>query len=76
MPTLQTIGGYRIEMHTGREAPPPHVHVVSDRGDVVVNLLTLSPYGSQPFRLPKNVASYLEKHQAALLAKWDEYHAS
>lgn len=74
MPTVKVLGDYRIQMHTGRESPPPHVHVVHDDGDVVVNLLTLSPYGIQPFRLPRIVNTYLRANQEALLELWDRYH--
>lgn len=74
MPTVEVLGDYRIEMHTGRESPPPHVHVVHADGDVVVNLLTLSPYGIQSFRLPRSVKDYLRGNQESLLDLWDSYH--
>lgn len=74
MPTIARIGGYQIEMHTGREHGLPHVHVVHGGRDVLVNLLTLEPFGVEPFRLPRSVKTYIEKNQTELLRLWDEYH--
>ena len=74
MPTIVQIGGYRTEMHTGREYGIPHVLVARDGQDVVVNLLTLAPFGNEPFRLPKDVRAYIRGHQEELLRRWDEYH--
>lgn len=74
MPTIDIIGGYSIEIHTGREGSLPHVHVVHGGSDVVVNLLTLEPYGEKPFRVPRNVQGYLRDKREQLLKKWDEYH--
>ncbi len=74
MPTIIRIGGYQIEMHSGREHGIPHVHVVHEDRDVVVNLLTLEPFGVEPFWLPRNVKRYIEVNQTELLRRWDEYH--
>jgi hypothetical protein len=74
MPTIKVIGSYGIEIHTGRERNLPHVHVVHDGRDVLVNLLTLETYGETRFRLPKVIQEYLRHNQTQLLKKWDEYH--
>ena len=74
MPTIARIGGYQIEMHRGREYGIPHVHVVHGGRDVLVNLLTLEPFGVEPFRLPRKVKTYIQKNQTELLRLWDEYH--
>ncbi len=74
MPTIEVVDGSRIEIHTGRETRVPHVHVCREGRDVVVNLLTLRPYGEEPFRLSAKIWDYLRENQEALLERWDEYH--
>lgn len=73
MPTIENIGAYKIQLHT-REVGPPHVHVTYQGQDVVVYLLTLEPYGKQPFRVPRKVMEYLERHQLRLIELWEQYH--
>lgn len=74
MPRIARIAGCVIRIHSGREHPPPHVHVVRNGEDVVVNLLTLQPYGRVPFRVPMHVRRFLRENQARLLELWDGYH--
>lgn len=75
MPKIGDIGSYRIEMHPGRERRGcPHVHVVHEGSDVVVNLLTLEPYGEKRFRVPRTVQEYPRDNQEQLLGNWDEYY--
>ena len=76
MPTIVTIGSYRIEIHTGREWNHPHVHVVAGSDDVVVSLITLEEMGEVPFRVPSNVRKYIEDNVVSLLAEWDRYHGN
>ena len=74
MPTITRIGGCRLELHPGREYGIPHVHVVCQDRDVVVNLLTLEPFGVEHFRLTRDVKKYLKDNQEKLLERWDEYY--
>jgi hypothetical protein len=74
MPTVVRIGAYRIVLHTGREHPPPHVHIHYQGRDVLVDLHTLECYGVQLFVLPDEVRRFLETNQVELLRRWQEYH--
>lgn len=74
MPTIENIGAYRVQLHTGREGGTPHVHVCYGGKEVVVNMLRLRPYGKKHFRVPGNVMKYLDRHQVRILAMWEKYH--
>ena len=67
MPTIEDIGAYKIQMHTGREVGPPHVHICYQGQDVLLNLLTIEPYGKRHFRIPRKVMAYLDREQLNLL---------
>lgn len=74
MPTIETIGSYRIELHTGREGRTPHVHICHEGKDVLVNLYLLTVYGEVHFRVPRKVMEYLESEQMTLIETWEQYH--
>lgn len=75
MPQVASVSGCSIVIHTRDEVRfPPHVHVKKGGKDVVVNLLTLEPYGEVHFRLPTTVQKYLRNRRGELLEIRDQYH--
>ena len=74
MPTVEIIGAYRIEIHTGREWGSPHVHVIKAGKDVIVSLITLKEMGESPFRVPRDVRKYIEDNKLDLLKIWESHH--
>jgi hypothetical protein len=51
--------------------PPPHCHVKIDGRDVRVLLATLAVWRSN-YKLSPKLRKCLEKHQAAMLAAWED----
>ena len=75
MPTVLTLGPYRIEFFGSDQDEPPHVHVKRDRCE--------AKFWLKPIRCARNkgyaahelnvLCKIVEAHQAILLEKWNAH---
>lgn len=81
MPTVLRVGGFRIAIFLPpREHEPPHVHVRTQNGEVVIELATAG--GHQTIRTVAGMRTtdvaaafrMVDEHTDYLLQRWREYH--
>lgn len=77
MPTVIVEDGYRLKIYPNDHVPA-HVHVQKAENEARIGLdpiLVLSNEGFNNRELSK-IEELVAKHQQALLAVWDSYHAN
>jgi uncharacterized protein DUF4160 len=73
MPKIKDFGACRIEMYFG-DHPPPHFHIVTPNGKVVVRIEDMRIIaGGLPQRTIHDVLKWARANKALLMAKWREY---
>jgi hypothetical protein len=78
MPVVLRISGFKFYFYANEGSEPPHIHV--DKGDATAKLWLTSrewvySHGFSPAQR-RRIENILERHQAALLERWDEFFAS
>ncbi|MCG3127253.1 MAG: hypothetical protein CHACPFDD_02111 [Phycisphaerae bacterium] len=75
MPTVATLGPYRVFFYSADRAEPVHVHV--EREDKVAKFwldpVRLARSGGFSRRELGRIETLLRKHEAALIEAWNEY---
>lgn len=72
MPRIDQYLGIIFIINTGREHPPPHVHVVYNEYKGTINIKTgVVMEGDLPPRIRKLAGKWIEKNRAAVLGEWE-----
>ncbi len=76
MGTIFTFRNIRFVIHSN-DHPPAHVHAMSPKGEVKIDLKTLECFYCRGFtqRDIKMICQFIESRQDILLEAWNEFHS-
>lgn len=76
MPTIETVSGARIALHTD-DHRPPHVHVKYDRQQIRLRISDaepMDPVDSFHPRVLRDVQKWLRLNRDIVVEEWAKYH--
>ena len=71
MPTIYKYLGILFIIHTGREHPPPHVHIQYNEFEGVIYIKTGETEGNPPSRVLNIAREFIAKNRFAVLTEWE-----